>query len=166
MTGTSPRRNADSVRPECASHLAKSAPGPRCAHRCGDGLVDPGERNSGRRGRAGRFRGDDNGGQEFSVSGQYQRAEPHGDYSFDQSLANTSEWRSGYSARIAKGAAWIVSPGGCGPISSQPIRSSAKPIAWRICIRLQTRLFSKERRGSVSTPVGFDKAVIAQDGDA
>jgi hypothetical protein len=66
--------------------------------------------------------------------GQYQRAKPHGDYSFDQSLANTSAWRSGYSARIAKGAARIVSPGGCGPISSQPIRSSAKPIAWRICI--------------------------------
>ena len=77
----------------------------------------------------------------------------------------TSAWRSGYSARGATGAARIVSPGGCGPISSQPIRSSAKPIAWRICIRLQTRLFSKERRGSVSTPVGFDKAVIAQDGD-
>ena len=115
---------------------------------------------------AGRFRGDDNCGQEFSVSGQYQRAEPHGDYSFDQSLANTSAWRSGYSARVATRAARIVSPGVCGPISSAPIRSSAKPIAWRICIRLQTRLFSKERPGPVAAAVAFDQAVIAQDGDS
>ena len=129
MTGTSPRRNADSVRPECAASLTKSAPPPRCSHRCGDGLVNLGKRASRRCGRTGRFRGDHNGGQEISLSCQYQRPQSRGDHSFYQPLADTSAWRPLYPAGIASCAAGIVSGRSSGEISQAPtIWSSAKPI--------------------------------------
>jgi len=132
MTGTSPRRNADSVRPEHAARLAKPATGPQCPHRSGDGLVTSGERASRRCGGTGRFRGDHNSRQGFSLSGQHYRPEPRCHYSFDQSLADASTWRSGYHAGIARRASGIVSAGSHRPIFPPPIRPGPKPVRLRL----------------------------------
>ena len=129
MTGTSPPLNAGAVRSECAAGPANSLSTPRCSHRERDGLVDLGERASRRCRRTGRFRGDHNGGQEISLSCQYQRPQSRGDHSFYQPLADTSAWRPLYPAGIASCAAGIVSGRSSGEISQAPtIWSSAKPI--------------------------------------
>ena len=74
-------------------------------------------------------RGDYHGGQEFSVSCQYQRPQCRGDCSFDQSLADASARHALYPAGIASRAAGVVSGRSSGDISqARIIRSSPKPI--------------------------------------
>ena len=151
MTGTSQHLNAGAVRSECAAGPANSLSTPRCSHRERDGLVDLGERASRRCGRKGRFRGDHNGGQEFSLSCQYQRAQSRGHCSFYQSLAGASAWCTLYPAGIARCATGIVSGGSGGPISPPPIRSSPKPIKIR-CARVDAPRFVGEPPPSVLQP--------------